>query len=176
MKYCLHDLPYMITVRLCYSLNLFMPNPGTSPFVHSVDQDWLAGCFMSQLARIYTGLTETKPPEKVPNWKLFFLFLNENICCEYSKESSQWYGSLEQHKHMLRSLGKKIITILCSKILLYWTNIWASTRFLYLSTCQAAKAQASLHESKYGYRWRLRPPAPQHGVLFENLLIYNKYQ
>ena len=36
---------------------------------------------------------------KVHNWKLFFLFLNQNICCEYSKEPSQWDGSFEHPKH-----------------------------------------------------------------------------
>ena len=34
-----------------------------------------------------------------------FLFFNKNICCEYSKEPSR-----------LKLIGKKILTILCSKI------------------------------------------------------------
>ena len=32
--------------------------------------------------------------------EFFFLFLNQNICCGYSKEPSQWDGSFEHPKHM----------------------------------------------------------------------------
>ena len=49
--------------------------------------------------------------------KMIFLFLNQNTCCWYSKEPSQWDGSFEHPKHMLKLMGKKIFTILCSKIL-----------------------------------------------------------
>ena len=45
------------------------------------------------------------------NENLIFLFLNLNICCGYSKEPSQWDGSFEHPKHMLRCMGKKIFTI-----------------------------------------------------------------
>ena len=48
----------------------------------------------------------------------FFLFLNQNICCGYSKEPSQRDGSFEHPKHMFVLLGKKIVTILRSQILL----------------------------------------------------------
>ena len=41
-----------------------------------------------------------------------FLFLNQNICCGYSKEPSQCVGSFEHPKNMLKLLGKKIFTIL----------------------------------------------------------------
>ena len=37
--------------------------------------------------------------------------------CGYSKEPSQWDGSFEHPKHMLKLMGKRIFTILCSKIL-----------------------------------------------------------
>ena len=46
--------------------------------------------------------------------KLFSLFLVQNICCEYSKEPSQWDGSFEHPKHMFWLMGKKIVTILRS--------------------------------------------------------------
>ena len=49
---------------------------------------------------------------RVRNRNLIFLFLNQNICCGYSKEPSQWEGSLEHPKHKLKLLGKKIFTIL----------------------------------------------------------------
>ena len=48
---------------------------------------------------------------RVCNRKIFFLFLNQNICCGYSKEPSQWDGSFEHSKHMLKIMGKKIFTI-----------------------------------------------------------------
>ena len=44
--------------------------------------------------------------------KIFFLFLNQNICCRYSKEPSQWDSSFEHPKHMLKGMGKKILTLL----------------------------------------------------------------
>ena len=34
----------------------------------------------------------------------FFLFLNQNICCGYSKEPSQRGGSFEHPKHMFKLL------------------------------------------------------------------------
>ena len=43
---------------------------------------------------------------------VFFLFLNQNKCCGYSKESSHWEGSIEHPKHMLKMMDKKILTIL----------------------------------------------------------------
>ena len=46
------------------------------------------------------------------NGKLFFLFLNQNIYCGYSKEPSHGDGSLEHPKHMFKLIGKKIIAIL----------------------------------------------------------------
>ena len=39
---------------------------------------------------------------RVCNENLIFLFLNQNICCGYSKEPSQWEGSFERPKHMLK--------------------------------------------------------------------------
>ena len=44
--------------------------------------------------------------------KFNFLFLNQNICCGYSKEPSQWDGSFEHPKHMLKLMGQKIYTCL----------------------------------------------------------------
>ena len=52
-----------------------------------------------------------------PYQKINFLILNQNICCGYSKEPSQGDGSFEHPKHMLKLMGKKIFTILRSKIL-----------------------------------------------------------
>ena len=62
----------------------------------------------SNIFRTFTGLQI-----RVCTRKLFILFLNQNICCGYSKEPSQWDGSFEHPKHMFKLMGKKIITILC---------------------------------------------------------------
>ena len=70
--------------------------------------------------------TPPPPPHKktktkrVCNWKLFFIFLNQNICYGYSKEPSQWDGSFEHPKHMFKLMDKKIITILRRTFLLNW--------------------------------------------------------
>ena len=51
-----------------------------------------------------------------------FLFLSQNICCGYSKEPSEWDGSFEYSKHMLKLTDKKKIVILRSNILLICTD------------------------------------------------------
>ena len=38
---------------------------------------------------------------------LWGAILNQNICCGYSKEPSQWDGSFEHPKHMIKLMGKK---------------------------------------------------------------------
>ena len=40
---------------------------------------------------------------------LIFLFLNQNICCWYSKKSSQWDGSFEHPKHMFNWWVRKYL-------------------------------------------------------------------
>ena len=52
------------------------------------------------------------PQIRVRNRKLFSLFLNQNICCGYSKEPSHGDSSFEHPKHMFKLKGKEIITIL----------------------------------------------------------------
>ena len=49
---------------------------------------------------------------RVWNENLIFLFLNQNICLGCSKEPSQWGGSSEHPKHMLKLMGNKTFTIL----------------------------------------------------------------
>ena len=46
---------------------------------------------------------------RVCNENLIFLFLNQNICCGYSKEPSQWDGSFEHPKHMLNWWVRKYL-------------------------------------------------------------------
>ena len=71
---------------------------------------------------LYTKRGLLRPPVKKVLWKLFFLFLDQNICCGYSKEPSHWDGSFEHPKHMFKLMGKRIITIICSKYFLISTN------------------------------------------------------
>ena len=47
-------------------------------------------------------LITIRPPDRVCNRKIFFLFLNQNIYCGYSKEASQENGSFEHQKHMFK--------------------------------------------------------------------------
>ena len=42
---------------------------------------------------------------------LFFLFLNQDICCGCSKEPSQLDDSFEHPKHMFQLIGKEINAI-----------------------------------------------------------------
>ena len=84
----------------------------------------------------------------VRNWKLFFLFLNQNICCGYSNEPSQWDGSFEHPKQMFRLLGKKIIAFLRSTILLSRTYDWHHKLVLTADVSGSADAQSDLHYYK----------------------------
>ena len=62
-----------------------------------------------------------RPPEKSVYQKLIFLFLNQKICCGYSKEPSHWDGSFEHPKQMLKLIDKKIFTILRWNFVPIWT-------------------------------------------------------
>ena len=57
-------------------------------------------------------INDSDPQIWACNRKLFYLLPNQNICCGYSKEPSQWDGSFEHPKHMFKLMGKKIVTIL----------------------------------------------------------------
>ena len=68
-----------------------------------------------------------RPPiKKVCTGKLinnFFLFLNQNIYCGYSKEPSQLKGSFEHLKHVFKLMGKEINTNLGAQTILIWTYV-----------------------------------------------------
>ena len=70
-----------------------------------------------------------------------FLFLNQNICCGYSKEPSQRDSSFEYPEHMLKVKGKKILSFLPSNILfskpVYYHLVWSVGT--YLSNIQDTK-------------------------------------
>ena len=71
---------------------------------------------------------------RVCNKNVIFLFLNQNICCGYSKEPSQWDGSFEHPKHMFKLMGKKIMAILRKLCLLNWPYGVTENHFSYFST------------------------------------------
>ena len=56
------------------------------------------------------------------NSRLFFLILKQNICSGCSKEPSQWDGSFEHPKLMLRLKLKKIIQFYMQCYLTIWNN------------------------------------------------------
>ena len=62
-----------------------------------------------------------RPPDRAGTEKLVFSFLNQNICCGYSKEPSQWDGSFEHPKHIIKLMGKDINAILGALTILIWT-------------------------------------------------------
>ena len=47
---------------------------------------------------------------RLRNENLIFLYFNQNICCGYSKEPSQWDGSFEYPKHTFNLEVKNIYT------------------------------------------------------------------
>ena len=76
--------------------------------------------------------------------KLSFLFLNENICCGYSKEWSQWNGSFDYPKHMLQMMSKKLFIILHSTILFILTYEWPSPLTLNLLCWNSTRRSLSV--------------------------------
>ena len=62
---------------------------------------------------------------KMHNRKIIFLFLNQNICCGYSKEPSQWDGYFEHPKHMFKLMGKKIfLGSDIAKFVVCFSHVW----------------------------------------------------
>ena len=55
------------------------------------------------------------PQVEVRIWKSTFLSLNQNICCGYANEPSQWDGSFEHPKHMFKAMDKEITAFFRSK-------------------------------------------------------------
>ena len=63
---------------------------------------------------IYLFVVTSRTLVKSVKRNFFFLFLNQTICCGYSKD-----GSFEHPKHTLKLMGKKIFTNLLSNILYF---------------------------------------------------------
>ena len=122
---------YDFVVTLQENMILWYVTKGTSQYAHPCKL--ISSYVICYLESIVTELTTCKisifyrPQIRVRNWKLFFLFLNQNICCGYSKEPSHRDGSFEHPKHMFKLMDKKIITIYARVFLLNWTydSSWA---------------------------------------------------
>ena len=83
--------------------------------------------------------------------EIIFLFLNQNICCVYSKEPSQWDSSFEHPKQMFKLMGKKIFTILRS--IFFYLNLctlcnWTGD----LIKRSSGTSQCWIHVPKYDLR------------------------
>ena len=63
---------------------------------------------------------------------MIFLFLNQNICCEYSKEPSRRDGSFEHTKQMFCLTDKKILTILGTSCFFIWIYVLMQRMFISL--------------------------------------------
>ena len=99
------------------------------------------------------------------NKNLFFSFLNKTIRWGYSKIPIQWDGSFEHPKRMLKLMGKKILTILRSKILFIKTYVF-QIRWKYsgvqLNICSRCNKQPTFSDKYFGkirithnYEWNL---------------------
>ena len=78
-------------------------------------QPWL---YLSGNRKIY--LKSTDPQIREQNGKLFFFYLDKNICCGCSKEPSEWDGAFEHPKHMLKLMDKKSNHNFMLKIFVNW--------------------------------------------------------
>ena len=113
------------------------------------------------------------------NWKLIFLFLNQNICCGYSKEPSQWDGSFELTKQMLILMGKKIFTILRSEYLFIWSYDAAMISFFRLIWTFCHKFKLVIFKRKFVMRLFSYPSGytyvlgTQKNCLIETVLLSN---
>ena len=90
-------------------------------FAKIIQDFWIKGNLLHQiwLMNINVITKMTRPPDKSTLSKILFLFLNQNIWCEYSKEPSQCNGSFEHLKQMFKLIDKKLLTIL-SYLDLWW--------------------------------------------------------
>ena len=82
------------------------------------------------------------------NKLLLFLFLNQNICCRYSKEPSLWSGSFEHPKHMWKLMGKKLFTIYTQKNFVY-RNLWMTLLYCYLLLCHNSDRNSRTRDFLY---------------------------
>ena len=59
--------------------------------------------------------------------KLTLLFLNQRICCLYSKELSRWDDSFRHHKHMFGVMSKKLLQFYHQRFCLFGSMLFISS-------------------------------------------------
>ena len=91
-------------------------SPGPATKIDTDIMKFVFLCSLDKSSSLKAKSQEThiisRPPDKGVYRKIIFLFLNQNICCGYSKEPSHGDGSFEHPKHMFKLMDKKIIAIL----------------------------------------------------------------
>ena len=88
----LHDIPWFLILFLEELLLIFNQMLSIWAFGRRDTEK-----FNNPMALFLLKIRDTENSDDVPgpqirmrNWKLFFLFLSQNICCGYSKEPSWW--------------------------------------------------------------------------------------
>ena len=81
--------------------------------------------------------------KRMRDLKLFSYFSTKTyVVGECSKEPSQWDGSFEHPKQMLKLMGKKIFTVLCSKSCLSWHMVCTDLTFINCHTLYVSAVMA----------------------------------
>ena len=79
--------------------------------------------------QFYMKRLESVLQKRKGNHLSFFIYLNQNICCGYSKEPSQGDGSFEHPKHTFAPMEEKICILLPSSVC--WTGPMWNNRTYY---------------------------------------------
>ena len=90
----------------------------------------------------------------VRNRKIILLFLNQSICCGYSKEPSQRDGSFEHTKHMLKNVDNFTLIFV-----LFYLNLNTSVAFKRIMRCFTV---FYYHSSSQGFGAQLIGPIQLH--------------
>ena len=100
-------------LSVCYTDKLFVnSNPDNQYFVGKTKENCVRNLrtFTVLQSPRYEGIQIRSPNKCVMDF--FFLFINQNIFCGYSKEPSPMDSSFEHPKTMFKLMGKKITTML----------------------------------------------------------------
>ena len=89
-----------------------------SPTEETITVNWIhvkVGSFLGSVLKGTFGyiIGTRRPPVKGALLKKYFLFLNQNVCCGYSKEPSHRDGSFEHGKQKFKLVDKKILRSNC---------------------------------------------------------------
>ena len=136
MHRLLHDIPRFLFLFLVELFLIFNQMLSIGPFSRRINQKF--SCNPGLQIRVHTG-------------KLFPFFLNQNICCGYSKEPSQWDGSFEHPKHMFKLMGNEVNAIFGAQTILIWTYDSLCHRIFLSYSLQSN--QLTLHDFYFLVQW-----------------------